>query len=370
MKGLRLVLFAVVLLFGGSVVAQDALPAREALDEGWNVIEPGGDTICARGLPYAFYAREGSSDNLLIEFEGGGACWTGVTCGAVPTFTEAVGIQTAEDLEAFSMGIHEFENPENPFADYDMVYLPYCTGDVHMGNSVANYSVGGIDYEIHHNGYTNASTALAWAYENFDAPESVFVTGCSAGALGSSFHAPNIMAQYDDVRVTQFGDSGGGYRGDLSSQFSRWGTADVLPDLPEFDGLTAADLSFNLFYLAAGARFPDHLLSQFNTAHDEAQQFFVSLSVNALPYEEALAANIGELETNLDNFRSFTAGGTQHCVLPFDEFYTYQVDGVRVRDWVADLAAGEPIENIACTGCETAELAPAAEATEAADYGR
>ncbi len=367
MNGLRWVLLAGVCLFGGSVAAQDALPAREALEEGWNVIEPGGDTICARGTSYAFYVREGSSDNLLIEFEGGGACWTGVTCGAMPTFNEAVNIENAQDLAQFSTGIHDFDNPENPFADYDVVYIPYCTGDVHMGSSVVNYSVGGIDYAIRHNGYTNASTALSWAYENFDAPESVFVTGCSAGALGSSFHAPNIMAQYDGVRLAQFGDSAGGYRGDLSNQFSRWGTADVLPDLPEFEGLTASDLSFNLFYLAAGARFPDYMFAQFNTAHDEAQRFFVSLSVNALPYEEALAANMSELEANLDNFRSFTAGGTQHCVLPVDEFYTYQVDGVRVRDWVADLAAGEPVDNIACADCETAELAAAA---EAADYGR
>jgi hypothetical protein len=43
-------------------------------------------------------------------------------------------------------------------------------------------------------------------------------------------------------------------------------------------------------------------------------------------------------------------------VLPYPEFYTYQVDGVRVRDWVADIADGTPVDNVACTDCDEPEL--------------
>jgi len=38
------------------------------------------------------------------------------------------------------------------------------------------------------------------------------------------------------------------------------------------------------------------------------------------------------------------------------EFYTIQVDGRRIRDWVADLANFRPVENVKCENCQEAEL--------------
>ena len=43
---------------------------------------PGGDTICSDGSPYRFFVHRGDPSKLLIEFEGGGACWSGATCEA------------------------------------------------------------------------------------------------------------------------------------------------------------------------------------------------------------------------------------------------------------------------------------------------
>lgn len=39
-----------------------------------------GDTICARGTSYAFFFRRGTVNKLVVEFEGGGACWDKETC--------------------------------------------------------------------------------------------------------------------------------------------------------------------------------------------------------------------------------------------------------------------------------------------------
>ncbi|MBL1135963.1 MAG: hypothetical protein HND46_11645 [Chloroflexi bacterium] len=47
-------------------------------------------------------------------------------------------------------GIFDLENPENPFADYNMVFVPYCTGDVHIGNREATYEVEASDGSNHH----------------------------------------------------------------------------------------------------------------------------------------------------------------------------------------------------------------------------
>ena len=49
---------------------------------------------------------------------------------------------------------------------------------------------------------------------------------------------------------------------------------------------------------------------------------------------ELLEANFTDINAAIDNFRSYTAGGEVHTILRRPEFYTYQVDGLRFRDWV------------------------------------
>ena len=61
-----------VLAFG--VLAPSATFAQE-----WETVVPGGDTICSDGSPYRFFVHRGDPGKLLIEFEGGGACWSGST---------------------------------------------------------------------------------------------------------------------------------------------------------------------------------------------------------------------------------------------------------------------------------------------------
>jgi hypothetical protein len=70
-------------------------------------------------------------------------------------------------------------NPENPFRDWNAVFVPYCTGDVHWGDAVVDHknANGMQSVTIHHKGYVNAQVAEKWAREHFVNPDSVFVTG-------------------------------------------------------------------------------------------------------------------------------------------------------------------------------------------------
>ena len=72
-----------------------------------------------------------------------------------------------------------------------MVYVPSCTGDIYLGNNVEEYETSdGDTLEIYHYGFNNIYAAMNWTFENVLAPESVFVTGCSAGSIGSIRAAP------------------------------------------------------------------------------------------------------------------------------------------------------------------------------------
>ncbi len=54
------------------------------------------------------------------------------------------------------------DNPENPFAEHTMVFIPYCTGGAHMGNNPKRYeSEDGTALSVNHVGFVNVSAALS-----------------------------------------------------------------------------------------------------------------------------------------------------------------------------------------------------------------
>jgi hypothetical protein len=358
-----LVFFLLLFLsVSGSGFAQNvtsSLPALSDLKDTWNEIIPGGDTICSQGTPFSFFVHPGTSNKLLIYFDGGNACWDENSCGVQGGFTREVMV-TASDIAEGYGGIFDLDNPENPFIDDSMVFVPYCTGDMHMGDSVMTYGTGDAAIEIHHKGFVNDQAALNWTFANFDSPERVFITGVSAGSPGAIFQTPFIMEHYKDIPISELGDSGGGWyaaNGELADKFTNWGTIPLLPDWIEgFDGVTPESLNFEALYTATAAEYPDNLFAQYNTAHDQVQNSLGGslISVIAL-YDRTLPASLEVISAGAENFRSFTAGGNQHGIVGGEGFYSYAVDGVRLRDWVNDLANGILPETIKCTTCYKAE---------------
>src|SRR5664279_540949 len=173
---------AVLLLIvvSGSVTAQQ-MPSKDQLPAGWNQISPGGDTICGHGAPYSFYYREGTGQNLLIDFQGGGMCWNGQTCSPTQdtTFDNWVNPNDASDNPGlYPVGVTDFSNPANPFINDDIVYVDYCTGDMHTGNKVQGYTYNNTYFDTKHMGAVNDAAVLNWVYYNITVPDSVFVTGC------------------------------------------------------------------------------------------------------------------------------------------------------------------------------------------------
>jgi hypothetical protein len=347
MKRIWLIVVLLVAVAGGAVA--QGMPTKDQLPPGqWHQISPGGDTICGHGAPYSFYYRDNPGQDLLINFQGGGMCWNAQTCNiSTTTFDDSINPGDPSDNPAlFPVGMTDFSTPDNPFINYDMVYVNYCTGDMHTGNANPGYDFEGTWFDVKHKGYINASTVLNWVYSNLPVVDSVFVAGCSAGAVGAAYWSADIKAHYPNTRVTLLGDSGSGWRGIPGSTFDLWGTS--------YQGATGGNLSIPRFY--AGAAQLGVRTAAYNTAYDETQSFFNFVGFSSVGYGDALRANLRDLARSGGNFRSYTAGGSLHCILPRAEFYTYSANGVRFRDWIAALAAGQGAQNVACTDCADPEF--------------
>jgi hypothetical protein len=334
-----------------------SLPPFAALTSDWTRLYPGEPTICAHGTDYSFWARQGTSDNLLIYFEPGGGCWDAASCASGSGFYDDT-VEQSSSPQGQS-GIFDLNNPDNPFSDYDMVYIPVCTGDVHWGSYTQTYTASdGSTLTIHHNGFVNASTVLAWVYANIDQPASIFVTGCSAGSPGSIFHAPYIIEHYPAVPITQLGDSlAFVYHRPLNMQVD-YHAHDNFPSwIPALGDILPGEFTMARFYSAVAAYYPDHRFGQVNTQSDSVQQFFYeSIGGDRANWITDFEASLNEIHASAPNFYTFTLGGQQHCILPRPDFYTAAAQGVRFRDWLAEYVNRQPIESIHCENCSQPEI--------------
>jgi hypothetical protein len=358
-------LVSLLTLTGGCTVDGGGSSADLAeLEDGWNVIEPGGETACSDGSPYHFLARPGDADRLLVYFQGGGSCWDGVTCD-----TDLEPVPYTVNLDALdparAHGIFAFDVAENPFRDHSVVVAPYCSADVHIGDRVATYRSPDVpghaahDIEIQHKGMVNSEAVLDWTIEHFDRPASIFVAGSSAGSIPSPFYAMRIAEQYPDARVQQLGDGSSGYRRDGMSVTpeATWGTLERLRFLPEFADLEVGEMSFELLYAAAANRTPRVGFAAFDHAEDDVQKDFLELA--GIPRGSLLPlilANQADIRSSVAGFRSYIAGGDLHTILLRPQFYTQHVDGVRVRDWVAALAEHRAVDDVRCDSCAVGEF--------------
>ena len=340
-----------------------ALPSFSELRPGWNLLRPGGDTICAQGGEYAFSVRPGARDKLLIWLEGGGACWNAEDCYPGRFYRPRIDLDPVSNSR--NQGIFEQANPANPFSDYSTVVVRYCTGDIHLGDRDATYTVRTDRGEsrqvtIHHRGQLNAMAVLRWVRENFSAPREIFVSGTSAGSKPSPFYASLLARHYPQARIVALADAGG-HRG-LSlpaADTSHWGFPGVMRRHPGWerfpDNWEPSD-----FFITAARMVPRLQLLQVNHAYDGNAHFRLR-QLGKLKHDTAemltlLRADQREIVRQVPSFRFFTIGGMAHGALPQSPFYFYSTGGRRFRDWVADAAAGRPVASVDCIDCSRPEL--------------
>src|SRR6185295_17154796 len=104
-------------------------------------------------------------------------------------------------------GIFSADRSENPFRDWNMAYIPYCTGDVHFGTRQAA-SVPGVATAQRFVGHLNTQTFVSRLVPTFEAGlERVVVAGSSAGSFGAALNFSMISDAFA-VQTDAILDSG------------------------------------------------------------------------------------------------------------------------------------------------------------------
>ncbi len=209
----------------------------------WVTFKPEG-AECADGTQYKYFIKKRSeSDNVLVLYEGGGACWSYETCSAAEGTLGALGVNcvlsnkdlpddqkvdcVADDyadtyyalpdtisddmleglLEIIPSWIHVknrrisvdtvlpvasggFDKKDkldvSPMHDWNLVFVPYCTADLYSGKKEAVYkSADGSDsLEFKHVGLKNVEIVAKELNDIFPSVPKFAMNGCSAGGAG------------------------------------------------------------------------------------------------------------------------------------------------------------------------------------------
>lgn len=325
----------------------------------WKAHNPGGETSCGDGSEFKYFTHKANSSKLLVYFTGGGACWTGQQCNTEADPTPYAYNLTNNDPRN-KRGIFNLSHPENPFTDYTMVYVPTCTGDVVMGDSVATYRYQAEDgpektVTIHHKGYQNGRSVLNWVYESVDDPETIVVSGSSAGGLATPFYANIIANHYPEARVVSIGDAAGAYRKSATEKadLTSWNMEKAYNNHEAFSNLNSQNIGIEKLYMSAANRQLTNLeLYQVDQAYDNSQHYFLRLAGTEDPDVSALIqTNRSDIRNSDPEFRSFMIGGREHTVLARSLFYYYRSDGILFRDWLDKIVKDKSVESVQCQHC-------------------
>ncbi len=172
-------------------------------------------TRCGDGSDYAFWLRLAPSGSPLAkvatDMEGGGVCIFESDC-----LSASPSLFAATDGEPD--GGYLSTNPAvNPFSERTMLYLPYCTQDVHIGGGATSVFPG---ITVHRYGGLNVRAALAylrdvlWAAMDESEPEGwqpdqleVFFAGESAGGFGVQYNYHWMLDELGWAQTTSVPDS-------------------------------------------------------------------------------------------------------------------------------------------------------------------
>lgn len=295
------------------------------------------------------------SKKLLIYLEGGGACFNGITCSTNPGGTNVS--DEISNVEGLNKRIMSRSNPENRFKDWNFVYVPYVTGDVHMGNNpdatVPNLGPAGQKMV----GYANVTAIVNDLVEYAERNEfdEILVTGISAGGFGVYLSFIQVADAFPNAQLSGIVDSGPIFMN--TSLFTQC-FDDIINDvwkvpLPsDIDSYVSGSYTYQpqAIYEYMSKKYPTANFALLSNYHDEVIRYFYGFPqlgcigipgiVSENDYKNALLEIKASTE-DLPNWSFYFTEGTDHTYLGHSAYENTSVNGTVLMDWISDLTRGE-----------------------------
>ena len=352
----------------------------------WTYVEPEG-ALCRDGSKAGYFYRTGGDPSVMIFLNGSGACSDSFFCGITPKKVDES--FTAESFIAASGNVLGGPDPtrqtppnegilkrdsRNPVANWNMIFVPYCTGDVHAG-SKPNATVPGISGQQQFVGYTNLGLILKSIGPSFSEAQKVLLAGTGAGGFGALLNMERTQDFFaaQGAKVSVITDSGIPFQDQFLAACLQkkwrdiWNLDAVMPmNCTGCKNANGGGLALGLGTYLFKERFKDRMMGgMVSSAQDDIIRLFFSAGVNNCstdPGLEAAAMLFGATGSFTPNvFRSglsdavnnvagasrvgyYVIPGAAHMHLWRPRFYSDNGlgSGATMASWVADIIAAMP----------------------------
>ncbi len=279
---------------------------------------------CIFGDPYRVSVRDTGSKDLLIYFQGGGACF-GDSCGA--NSKAGVGVQP--------VGWTDADAERNPaLYDFNVVFVSYCDGSVFSGDNVTLAADGSV--ERRHRGLANLSAALDIAKERFPSPRRVLIAGSSAGGYGTIVGTAVVRMAYEGMPLFVINDAGVGVTNPeddalINAAKDEWKFAQFVP--PSCEGCLESKQFTSL--VKWGLDHDPSMRVGVFSAYEDGIIAGLFLGMPGGDYRKLILEETGKVhDAHPDRYQRYFIEGGAHTAL-LAGYSDVSVRGTRLVDWTA-----------------------------------
>lgn len=321
-------------------------------------------TYCGNGEPYSACLKLGSENKLVIVFCGGGVSINAYTAAHPnnPLYPDPINFY-ADDvfMQAEIVAPHGLGSnaDNNPFKNWNMLLVPYATGDFHAGTNDFQFKTEkGENRILHHRGYDNYRVLIDKVKEYVPSPEKLLVTGFSAGGFATALLTDDLTEHFPSCQdVTCFPDACLlEYDGWQKSARECWKAPKEITDRLisndiVFDSLISLHKKHRdrvkIIYCCS---YRDALLSQYQHFLDHGEMRMAD-SADGDCFTQMLQRFCQKLIREIPNAGLFIYNEphednqpndlTKHGVNMTDKVFTIQQDGVNCIDWIWNAVNGK-----------------------------
>jgi hypothetical protein len=300
------------------------------------------DSACDDGSPTGIGVSPGPGPDLVVALDGGGACWDYLTCYVLDTASHGPwGAAEFARLEASSLpgSVLDRTLPGNPWADATLVFVPYCTGDIHGGRNVATYVGPGETRTYHHVGHANIVSFLRRLAATFPSPRRLVVAGGSAGGFGALVNYDTFRRYWPAAAGFMVDDSGPPLEPgavpqlELDAWYASW-RLDLVLD-PICGPACRSGLSPGL--QAVAAKYPADRLALLSSLQDSVISGYFLMPGPV--FQEHLLRMAADVLDPSANARYFFVPGSSHTMVLAPASFE---QGVPLLEWLGQQVSGDP----------------------------
>lgn len=290
------------------------------------------ESKCQDGTPTGFAINVQDTSDLFIFYEGGGACWDYLTCVVADTATHGPVGATEWAMRQQSLP-QQFDRTRltNPFRNATMIYIPYCTGDLHVGDNVPTYTGAGAPLTYYHKGLPDTVAFLSRVASTWTDPARVVVSGSSAGGFGAILTYDLTRKTFPGSRMYLVDDAGPLLEGDAlpAAEKQAWITAWNIGGF--IDGLCAGcQTDFSKLETTLTTSYPNDRMALLSSLQDVTIRTYFMLMPAV--FQSDLLQMINDRLAPSVAFRAFAITGQQHTLL--GTMTTSNTNGTVLEPWL------------------------------------